>query len=95
MRVRVDDDAQVEVSGARICYRARSRDQSKAFAVELRRIRRLLGEYPEAGALVFRGHRRFLMDGFPYAVHYRLEGQYVLIVAVAHTSRRPGYWLNR
>ena len=95
MRVRVDADAQIEVSEARLWYRKASRTQSKAFSVELRRIRRLLGRYPEAGAVAGRGHRRFVMDGFPYVIFYRIDGPEVAIVAVAHTSRRPGYWLNR
>lgn len=39
---------------------------------------------------------RFLtLKRFPYQVVYRPRVGSILIIAVAHTSRRPGYWKNR
>lgn len=32
---------------------------------------------------------------FPYAILYTIESDYVLIVAVMHGSREPGYWRHR
>lgn len=32
---------------------------------------------------------------FPYRVVYFVEGNLLTIVAVAHASRRPGYWRER
>jgi plasmid stabilization system protein ParE len=46
---------------------------------------------------VVRGRaRRALLGRFPYALVYRetADGD-IEIVAVAHTSRRPGYWARR
>ncbi len=42
-----------------------------------------------------RGTRRHLLHRFPFGVVYRVDGNRIVIVAVAHTSRRPGYWLDR
>ena len=39
--------------------------------------------------------RRCLVHVFPYAVLYTIESDYVLIIAVMHCSREPGYWRNR
>ena len=39
--------------------------------------------------------RRLRMRRFPYVVIYECREDHILIVAVAHTSRRPGYWLRR
>ena len=39
--------------------------------------------------------RRCLLRVFPYAVLYTIEPDFVLIVAVAHCSRAPGYWKHR
>jgi hypothetical protein len=36
-----------------------------------------------------------LFDDMPYAIVYRIEGTVAVIVAVMHTSRRPGYWAGR
>ena len=41
------------------------------------------------------GIRRCLVNRFPYALLYSIEPDRVLILAVMHTSRRPGYWRNR
>lgn len=39
--------------------------------------------------------RRFLLARFPFAVGYVAEGDEIVVLAVAHLRRRPGYWLNR
>ena len=39
--------------------------------------------------------RRCLVHVFPYAVLYSMEPDYVLILAVMHCSREPGYWRHR
>jgi plasmid stabilization system protein ParE len=44
---------------------------------------------------VSRSLRRYVVKKCPYVLLYRAEGDTVLIVAVAHQSRRPGYWLKR
>jgi hypothetical protein len=39
--------------------------------------------------------RRFVLEGFPYAVIYEVRAEEVVVLAVAHTRRRPGYWKRR
>lgn len=39
--------------------------------------------------------RRGLTRVFPYAILYTIEVDFILIVAVAHLSREPGYWKGR
>lgn len=39
--------------------------------------------------------RRSRVRGFPYTIIYRLMGEVLLIVAVAHQKRRPDYWHYR
>ena len=53
------------------------------------------GENPEHGRPGVGGTRRLLVKGFPFAIIY-LETEYeVMVYAVAHLSRSPGYWINR
>lgn len=57
----------------------------------------LIESYPDIG-LPRRGRlpsRQLKVRGFPYIVAYRVRQDAVYIVAVAHTSRRPGYWKDR
>ena len=41
------------------------------------------------------GTRRLVLRTFPFSVVYRFDAAAILIVAVAHGSRRPGYWVGR
>lgn len=40
-------------------------------------------------------HRRFRVVRFPYTVVYRVREHDIYVVAIAHASRRPGYWKSR
>ncbi len=50
---------------------------------------------PLAGALLEQDIRRRLPRVFPYAVLYTVESDDVLILAVMHCHRQPGYWRHR
>lgn len=40
-------------------------------------------------------HRECPVKKLPFRIVYRLVDNRVLIVAIAHAKRRPGYWRNR
>jgi plasmid stabilization system protein ParE len=40
-------------------------------------------------------HRYFLMRRFPFRIIYRMDGDNVVVIAVAHTARSPDYWGKR
>jgi len=50
---------------------------------------------PPTGVRKNRPVRRRLLDGFPYTMIYELRDNELLVLAIAHTSRQPGYWINR
>jgi plasmid stabilization system protein ParE len=56
-----------------------------------------VAQNPEAGRpLSADGRtRRVLVSRFPYQLVYRLRPGEVVVVAVAHMKRRPGYWRDR
>ncbi len=39
--------------------------------------------------------RRCMTRKFPYGLLYTIEQDYILILAVMHCSREPGYWKSR
>jgi plasmid stabilization system protein ParE len=41
------------------------------------------------------GIRRALIQRFPYAVYFSLEGETIVVLAVLHTSRDPAEWQRR
>ena len=52
---------------------------------------------PRTWPVIEDGVRRFMVQRFPYGLYYTLvdEGEVVLVVAVMHMRRRPGYWRHR
>lgn len=50
----------------------------------------MLSDFPELGARWQGGPTRALVvSGLPYRVHYRIAGNAVEILTIAHTSQRP------
>jgi toxin ParE1/3/4 len=39
--------------------------------------------------------RRILLKRFSYGVAYQVFSEQIVVLAVAHTSRRPFYWMRR
>ena len=62
-------------------------------AVE-RAIQRII-EKPEQWKPLEKDVRRYLTRVFPYAILYSIEPNYILIIAVMHCHREPGYWKHR
>lgn len=47
------------------------------------------------GSAGSRGAKKFVLKRFPYDIVVRDLPEEVIVVAVAHHSRRPGYWRGR
>jgi plasmid stabilization system protein ParE len=56
---------------------------------------RLLREFPEAGRPTLYDARALSLDPYPYDMIYRRYGADLVIIAVAHSRQRPGYWSDR
>ena len=54
-----------------------------------------ISTYPEAGTPLAGELRKRIVAGFPYSIIYRVWEDYIYLVALAHHSRRPGYWRER
>lgn len=52
-------------------------------------------EAPETGSPHLYGTRRMLVERFHYDVVFLVREPLVLVVAVAHQRRKPGYWRRR
>jgi len=53
------------------------------------------GSTPVPGVSAELGVRRVFTSRFPYAVVYIVRAEVVDVIAFAHESRRPSYWLDR
>jgi plasmid stabilization system protein ParE len=96
MRVDFLAAAARKVEDAHTWYEERSIFAAAAFLRELtssaiNRIR----EAPLRYAAAEHGTRRVFLEHFPFTMYYRLRGDVITTVAVAHQKRRPGYWRSR
>ena len=55
----------------------------------------LLVQYPNAGRRLRGGFQSFVLADWPYKIIYSVENAVVIVWALAHDSRRPGYWRKR
>jgi plasmid stabilization system protein ParE len=51
--------------------------------------------YPEAWTPLSKNTRRCLVNRFPFGVIYQIRENEILIIAVMHLNRIPGYWQSR
>jgi plasmid stabilization system protein ParE len=65
------------------------------FTEELDGALNLLNQFAELGESGMHHTRSLPLHGFPYSLIYRLRDDTVRVIAVAHHSRRPGYWVGR
>ncbi len=96
MRYFLHPEAEEDLREAAQFYRERAGGSlSQSLFTEFERSVGLLLQHPWLGAVWKYGKRRFVMRRFPYSLIYTVVGEEIRILAVAHHSRRPGYWRGR
>jgi plasmid stabilization system protein ParE len=76
-------------------YRERSPRAAENLWLRIQEARRSIVLFPCAAPLIGRRVRRFILSGFPYDMIYVASADEIVIVAIAHHSRLPGYWKGR
>lgn len=85
-----------EFRAARDWYGARSRDVADRFRSAVDRAVGRIDANPDALAILKGPYHYVRVRRFPYVLIFRQKSPGVhMIVAIAHTSRRPGYWRRR
>jgi toxin ParE1/3/4 len=91
VRLDIDPEARLEFLSASARYESEVPGLGARFIAEFERGVRLLLDSPRLGAPFGRRLRRLVLnDGFPYSIVYTVRSDVLLIIAVAHGSRRPG-----
>lgn len=87
--------AVIEGEDAAAWYAERDLQVALLFAEELSATFERIAEAPDRWPRYLHETRRVLLLKFPYFVIYRDEEARVVIVAIVHVSRDPGYWRSR
>ena len=87
--------AQAEFDNAFDWYAQRSHGAALGFASEVEAAIELIVADPERFPVSYAGCQSCALHRYPYQIiYYRADGT-VIVVAVAHARRRPGFWRER
>lgn len=95
MRVEFHPEALAEFRASAEYYQQQQTRLGERFANAVEMAVAHIAAAPESWRIVEDDIRRCLTKVFPYAVLYSIEPDNILIVAVMHCRREPGYWRNR
>lgn len=76
-------------------YAAEGTDLAADFLAEVEAAVQRAALFPEHGSPYLAGTRRVVLRRFQYSLVYVTAPEPILVVAVAHHRRRPGYWRKR
>jgi plasmid stabilization system protein ParE len=95
MTLRFIHEARQELLDAIRYYEDAEAGLGRRFLFEIENTILLLGANPEIYRLRESHVRRVNLKSFPYYLPFIIRGDIVWILAVAHESRRPRYWISR
>lgn len=96
MIVLLHPDAEAElIAGATFYKENASKKIAQDFLAEFNQAINLLKYNPRLGISWEQQTRKLVLHRFPYSIVYYEHSGQLKIVAVAHQSRRPGYWRDR
>jgi plasmid stabilization system protein ParE len=88
-------EAEEELSEAALWYESKQPGLGVRFRDEIAHIVSRIAEDPTLWREREGGYRRVNCPVFPYFVAYIIRKQRIIIAAVGHGHRKPGYWKSR
>ncbi len=97
MRLRVESDAEEELTAAAEWYESRRAGLGVELVAVIDGAFEAIVAAPLAHPLwrPSRPYRMKVVQRFPYLIFFRCEADAVVVIAIAHARRRPGYWIGR
>lgn len=87
--------AEGDYAAALAWYQERSARAAAGFVAEMERAIEFIATFPDLSPSCDERHRYLLLRRYPYSVVYRVDGEYITVVAVAHSRRAVAYWKGR
>jgi plasmid stabilization system protein ParE len=76
-------------------YAVRSTVAAERFSVAVETALSRVAGNPDQFAEIDARHRECIVRRFPFRIVFRVEASRIVVVAIAHAKRRPGYWKGR
>jgi plasmid stabilization system protein ParE len=91
----IHEDAQIEYVESYAWYHERGNHIAEAFEREVEHALAVLHDAPDRWPAYIGKWRRILLRRFPFGIVYGIMDKKIVVVAIMHTRRKPGYWKNR
>jgi toxin ParE1/3/4 len=100
MNLRILPEAEAEIHAAAQWYEDRRSGLADVFLGEVGEALVLIEDHPKryaraVGVRTKRNVRRYNLPTFPYSIVFEITRDELVVAAVAHAHRRPGYWRKR
>ena len=95
MKLEFHPEAELEFIETAVHYERQVLGLGGRFEAEIRRATDLLLDQPNIGVPLNPDLRKFILTRFPFTLYYSFTTEVLRIEAIAHQSRRPGYWKSR
>jgi plasmid stabilization system protein ParE len=93
--VRLREEADRHVNSAATWYLKQRAGLGHDFLDEVLSTFRSIADRPLIYPVIYRNTRRALLQRFPFAVYFRIDGRAIVVMAVLHGSRHPRRWQSR
>lgn len=87
--------ARSEMIDSALFYESRRRELGERFLEAVKTAEGRVRKNPLLGRTFEAGTRKIRVKIFPFSLSYKERPDHIFIYAVAHLSRRPGYWMER
>lgn len=97
LAVELTDASNEELDAAILWYESRQPGLGVRFVLHMDEVFERIAHDPKSFPVwdITSGVRRATVEVFPFVVLFKLLPSKILVVALAHTSREPGYWRRR
>lgn len=89
MKIKFSFEAKKEFIDSAKFYESRRYGLGKIFEKEIRKQVGFIQHNPKSAELKYKDIRVLVIKTFPFTIHYKIEKEYIVIVAIFHSSRNP------
>jgi plasmid stabilization system protein ParE len=95
MNIEISELAQKELDDAVLYYEMEQSGLGQRFRSIVRKTIDRIEKYPTSWPIERGEVRKCFVHKFPYKILYSVQKQSIVILAIAHQHRKPGYWIER
>jgi len=88
-------EAEQEMLEAARYYESQAAGLGEDYLSEIERAVAAIAKSPKTWPIIEGNLRRRLVRRFPFGILYCVEPEGIVIIAIAHLRRKPGYWQER